>query len=309
MSTPLVTPGPRATLERLQVDGVLLLMNALWGVTFVMVKDALGHGDPFSFLGLRFCIGALTLSALARRKMLERATLLRGGALGVLLFLCFAMQTLGLVSTTPSRSAFITGTYVVLVPVLGWAFFRRMSSASSWAGVAIATAGLYTLTGANLREGLSLGDVLTLGSAAAYAFHILFTERIAAKTDVVSLVAVQLWVVALLSVLCLPFAGARVHWTPSFVGAALFCGVAASALALTLQVWAQARTTAVRVALFCCTEPVFAALTSVGVGHERLGPREWVGGGLIVLGVLVAEVSGVLWARFFPGRASAPTGG
>ncbi|MFY0580597.1 DMT family transporter [Cystobacter fuscus] len=254
---------------------MLLLMNALWGVTFVMIKDALGHGDPFSFLGLRFCIGALTLSAIARRKMLERATLLRGGALGVLLFLSFGLQTLGLVTTTPSRSAFITGTYVVLVPVLGWAFFRRMPRASSWAGVAIATVGLYALTGANLREGLSLGDVLTLGNAVAYAFHILFTDRIAAKTDVVALVAVQLWVVALLSVLCLPFTGARVEWTPSFVGAALFCGVAASALALTLQVWAQARTTPVRVALFCCTEPVFAALCSVGLGHERLGPREW----------------------------------
>jgi drug/metabolite transporter (DMT)-like permease len=94
-----------------------------------------------------------------------------------------------------------------------------------------------------------------------------------------------------------------VQWTPSFVGAALFCGVVASALAITMQVWAQARTTAVRVALFCCLEPVFAALYSAGIGHERLGSREWMGGGLIVLGVAVAEVSGLLWARLRPGVA------
>ncbi|MET0405107.1 MAG: EamA family transporter, partial [Cystobacter sp.] len=86
------------------------------------------------------------------------------------------------------------------------------------------------------------------------------------------------------------------------------CGVVASALTLSLQVWAQARTTSVRVALICCLEPVFAALYSGMLGYERLGARDWVGGGLIVLGVGVAEVSGLLWSRFRSARASAPTG-
>jgi drug/metabolite transporter (DMT)-like permease len=288
---------------------VLILMNVVWGCTFVVVKDALGDGDTFSFLALRFCIGALTLSAFVWRRMLARATLLRGAGLGVFLFLGFSLQTMGLESTTPSRSAFITGTYVVLVPVLGWLFFRRAPRLSSWVGVGMATAGLYTLTGASLEDGLSLGDVLTFGCALAYGLHILFTERTVSKADVVPLVAVQLWVVALLSALCLPVLGARVRWTPAFLGAVLFCGVVASALTLSMQVWAQARTTSVRVALICCMEPVFAAVYSAALGYERLGPRDWVGGGLIVVGVGVAEVSGLLWERLRSGRDSTPAGG
>ncbi|HZH15887.1 MAG TPA: DMT family transporter, partial [Archangium sp.] len=212
---------------RLQADGALALITAFWGITFVVVKGALSHGDPYSFLALRFGIGALALTAIARRELFVPDTLRRGLLLGVFLFLGFVLQTVGLVSTTPSRSAFITGLYVVLVPVLGLALFRRVPRISSWGGVVLAAVGMRYLTGAELDagQGLSRGDWLTLGCALAYAFHILLTERYAPKSSVVALVGVQLWVVALLSALCLPFAGARVDWTPSFVGAAAFCGL------------------------------------------------------------------------------------
>ncbi len=284
---------------RLQADGALALITAFWGITFVVVKGALGHGDPFSFLALRFGIGALALTAIARRDMLAPQTLRRGLMLGVFLFLGFALQTVGLVSTTPSRSAFITGLYVVFVPVLGLALFRKVPRLSSWVGVVLAALGLRYLTGAEVDagQGLSRGDWLTLGCAVAYAFHIQLTERYAPKSGVVALVAVQLWVVSVLSVLCLPFAGARVEWVPSFLGAAAFCGLLASAVAICVQTWAQARTTAVRVALICSMEPVFAAVYSVALGYETLGPREWVGGGLIIAGVLVAELGAHLWGR------------
>ncbi|MFY0570877.1 DMT family transporter [Archangium lansingense] len=283
---------------RLQADGALALITAFWGITFVVVKGALSHGDPFSFLALRFSIGALVLTAIARRELLVPQTLRRGLLLGSFLFLGFALQTVGLVSTTPSRSAFITGLYVVLVPVLGLALFRRAPRVSSWVGVVLAAVGMRYLTGTDLMgQGLSTGDWLTLACALAYAFHILLTERYAPKSGVVALVAVQLWVVALLSLLCLPFAGARVEWTPSFIGAAAFCGLFASAMAICIQTWAQTRTTAVRVALICSMEPVFAGAYSVALGYETLGVREWVGGGLIVLGVLMAELGGHLWER------------
>jgi drug/metabolite transporter (DMT)-like permease len=284
---------------RLQADGALVLMTAFWGVTFVVVKGALSHGDPYSFLALRFSIGALALTAVARRELFVPQTLRRGLLLGVFLFLGFVLQTVGLVSTTPSRSAFITGMYVVLVPVLGLALFRRRPRASSWMGVVLAAVGMRYLTGAQVGEGqgLSWGDWLTLGCALAYAFHILLTERYAPKSGVVALVGVQLWVVAALSALCLPFTGVRVEWTPSFIGAAAICGLFASAVAICVQTWAQARTTAVRVALICSMEPVFAGVYSVALGYEVLGVREWVGGGLIIVGVLVAELGGLLLGR------------
>ncbi|QRN99437.1 DMT family transporter [Archangium violaceum] len=296
MSSP--SSSPTNDTSRFRADGALLLITAFWGTTFVVVKGALGHGDPYSFLTLRFTLGALALTAVARRQMLVPQTLRRGLLLGVFLFLGFVLQTVGLVSTTPSRSAFITGLYVVFVPLLGLALFRRMPRVTSWVGVVLAAVGLRYLTGADVGEGgLSSGDWLTLGCAVAYALHILLTERYAPKSGVVPLVAVQLWVVAVLSALCLPFTETRVEWAPIFIVAVAFCGLIASAMALCVQTWAQARTTAVRVALICSMEPVFTAVYSVGLGYEMLGVREWVGGGLIVSGVLVAELGGHLLGR------------
>jgi drug/metabolite transporter (DMT)-like permease len=134
--------------------------------------------------------------------------------------------------------------------------------------------------------------------AGAYSLHICLTERFAAREGVTGLVAVQLWVVALLSSLCLPFVDVHVAWTPAFVGAFLFCGIFASAGALTVQTWGQARTTAVRAALIYSMESVFASTYSVLLGYETLGPREWSGGALIVSGVLLSEVGAVALERW-----------
>ncbi len=292
--------------SRLQADGALVLLTVLWGTTFVVVKDALGHGDPFSFLALRFSVGAGVLSLLVRRRMLSAEHLRRGAMLGVILFLGFALQTVGLTDTTPARSAFFTGLYVLLVPVVVVALFRRVPRASSLVGVVLSAVGLYFLTRADVgsEEGLSRGDLLTLGCAVAYAFHLALTERYAPKQGADALVAVQLWVVALLSTLCLPFVEVRVVWTQAFVGAVIFCGVLASALAISVQTWAQARTSAVRAGIIFSLEPVFAGAFSVVLGYEQLGVREWVGGAFIILGVLVAEGGSALWARW-RGRVAA----
>ena len=299
-STPLSAAPRSERLVRLQADGALSLVTAFWGITFVVVKDALGHGDPFSFLALRFVIGALVLSALARRQVLLPENLRRGALLGGFLFLGFVFQTTGLTDTTPSRSAFITGLAVVLVPLWSLLLFRRVPRVTSLLGVALATVGLYYLTRPDLDGGggFSRGDVLTVFGAAAYSLHICLTERFAARDGVTGLVAVQLWVVALLSALCLPFVEVHVAWTPAFVGAFLFCGIFASAGALTVQTWGQARTTAVRAALIYSMESVFASTYSVLLGYETLGPREWSGGALIVSGVLLSEVGAVALERW-----------
>ncbi|QSQ27938.1 DMT family transporter [Pyxidicoccus parkwayensis] len=294
--------------QRLQADGALALITLFWGVTFVVVKDALGHGDPFSFLTLRFSVGAAVLSALAGRQVLNPVNLRRGLVLGAFLFVGFALQTLGLTLTTPSRSAFITGMSVVFVPLLSLVLFKRVPKVTSLLGVVLAAVGLYFLTrpeAGGEGGGLARGDVLTLGCAVAYACHITLTERYAPKEGVAGLVAVQLWSVALLSALCLPFVTRRVEWTPSFVAAVLVCGVLASAVAISVQTWGQARTTAVRAAVIYSMEPVFASAYSVALGYEVLGAREWAGGGLILLGVLVSDVGAAAWAWW----RSRPRGG
>jgi drug/metabolite transporter (DMT)-like permease len=185
-------------------------------------------------------------------------------------------------------------------------FFRRVPRLPSLLGVALAVVGLWAMTRPDAQGGgggFTTGDLLTLGCALAYAFHIAFTERLAPKEGVMGMVAVQLWVVALASAACalLQPAGPRVAWGGSFVAAFLFTGVFASAVAISVQTWGQARTSAVRAALIYSLEPVFAAAYSVLLGYETLGPREALGGGLIVLGVLVAELGAHLLDRLRPG--------
>jgi drug/metabolite transporter (DMT)-like permease len=293
--------------QPLGADALLVLITAVWGITFVTVKDALDSADTFTFLALRFGTGAVAAFLVARGQVLRRSFVRSGAILSALLFIGFALQTQGLALTTPSRSAFITGLSVVLVPVVSFALFRRRPRLPSLVGIGFAVAGLYLLTGVASADGSQAlrGDFLTLGCAVAYAFHISLTERFAPQQGAVALVAIQLAGVSLLSGLAIPLVPHHVTWTPGFVGAFVFCGVVASAGAITVQTWAQARTSAVRAALIFSLEPVFAAAYSVLVGRERLGLREIAGGALIVLGILVAEAGAVLLGRFR--RADAPS--
>lgn len=282
----------------LGADLVLVAITAVWGITFVVVKDALASADPLSFLAMRFSLGALLLTLLVRGALLRREELRAGAVLSVFLFLGFVTQTLGLVETPPSRSAFITGMAVVLVPFASILVFRRWPKLPSWAGVALAVAGLYALTGVGgAAKGTPRGDLLTLACAVTFAFHIVYTEKLAPGRNPVALVAVQLWIVAALSGLCLLVWPPRVTLGQDLVVGVVLTAVFASALAISLQTWAQARTTAVRAALIFSLEPVFATAWSVAVGREVLGRGELLGGALIVLGVLTAEVGNAALAR------------
>ncbi len=303
-----------ARLDARRADAVLVSITAFWGVTFVVVKDAIVLADPFTFLALRFFLGALLLSFVAWPGIRNGALVRAGAGLGVLLFLGFAAQTSGLQFTTPSRSAFLTGLSVLLVPFLSIAFHRHRPPAASLLGVAFAACGLWALTGSRspgLPGGLGKGDGLTLLCALAFALHITLIERLARKHSPAPLVAVQLWTVAFLALLTLLAVGPRLQSTPALWSAVLITGVGGSAVALLLQAWAQARTTAVRAALVYALEPVFAAAYSVALGREQLGLRELTGGGLIILGVLVSELGAAGWAKALrvlgrPERRSGP---
>jgi drug/metabolite transporter (DMT)-like permease len=298
-----IDPRAQAASPRLRLgaDLVLVGITGVWGVTFVVVKDALSRADPFTFLALRFAIGALIATALAGGQFWDAGVIRRGLVLGLFLFAGFALQTMGLVYTSEARSAFITGLAVVLVPLASFALFRRLPHLPSLVGVVLAFLGLHLLTsGVSDSESdaaTSLGDLLTLGCAVSFAVHITLTEKFSRGVPALALVSVQLWLVALLGAVCVPLVDARVEWKPDFVAAVLFSGVVASAGCIALQTWAQARTTAVRAAVVFSLEPVFAALVSVGLGRERLDWEEVVGGSLTVLAVVVSELGNAFLAR------------
>ena len=283
-------------------DGVLVVVTAIWGASFVVVQDAVKLADPFTFLALRFTVGAAVLSVRDWRALGDRRLLLTGAGLGALLFAGFITQTAGLQYTTPSRSGFLTGLSVLLVPFVGLLLFRKWPSPPVLLGVALAVAGLWLLTGGISGGGgaTAKGDLLTIACAVVFAFYIVLLEPAARVHRSTPLVAAQLWVVTFLALLALPFVPRHLAASPALWWAVVYTGVLSTAVCLLAQTWAQARTSAVRAALIFALEPVFAAVWSVALGRERLGGRELAGGTLIVLGIVAAELGGALWARRRP---------
>lgn len=269
---------------------VLLLVTAVWGVTFVQVKDAVAVYPLFAFLALRFAIagGTLAVPGAARLRRLGRAGALSGILAGALLGAGYALQTAGLERTTVSSTGFITGLYVVLTPLLALAVFRRRAGRGAWLGVLLATAGLALLAG--IHRGSLLGDLLVLAGAAVYSLQIVLMERYAPRYDAVAFTLVEMLtafgglLAIALALRDLPFPHGWTVW-----GALLVTGVFASALAFLAQTWAQRRTTATRTALAFSMEPVWAGLFGFTLAGDRLGATAWLGCAVIMAGIVVAE--------------------
>ena len=276
-------------------DAVLLFVTVIWGITFVVVKGALGHADPLTFLALRFSVAAIAAVLIARRGLLDAALWRSATVLALCVGAGYQMQTWGLVWTSPSRSAFLTGLCVVLVPFLSVVLFKRRLVVPAVVGAAIAVFGLYLLTGAGSAAGTLTGDLLTVGCAVAFAFHIALTERYAARHPAFALVAAQLVLCAGMFCLVAPFGERRIEAGPGLWIAVAVTGVVATTVGIGLQTWAQARTTAVRAALIYALEPVFAVGYSTLSTGETLSSRELLGGGLIIAGVVVGEVGAAIW--------------
>jgi drug/metabolite transporter (DMT)-like permease len=277
---------------------------AVWGATFVMVKDALAFAGPFAFLALRFSLATLLLAPLLawrpRRAALGQPGLVRSGAaLGVLLCAGYGFQTAGLQFTTPARAAFITGLSVVIVPLLTAGVLRKRIAAGVWLGVALATLGLALLSlgpevlvgGALIQSSTLVGDLLVLGCAFVFGGHVFMAGEYAPRLDVLTLTWVQLGVAALLAAcLTLGLEHPRLEQLGPALPAAAFTGVFATVVAFTIQLRAQRFTPATHTALIFSTEPVFAALFAYLLAGERLGPVEIAGCALILAGMLAVQL-------------------
>lgn len=282
-------------------DLALLLLTLFWGTTFTLVKDVLEVASPAVFLTARFGLATAVLAAIAfvRRDRFTRALLRDGALLGLTMYAGFTLQTLGLHYTTPARSGFITGLSVLIVPFIARFALARPVKSASWVGVALAVFGLAVLTrplGDGIAAEIRLGDALTFGCALAFALQVVFTSEWSHRHALAPFVAVQVAVAFGGVLLSLPFETARLDpagW-PKFAGTVAFTGIAMTALAFFLMNWAQRHTTAIRAALIFSLEPVAAALFSHFYGGEPLGVAEWVGGGLIVLGVVAGEIGSAL---------------
>ena len=265
----------------------LVAVTAVWGVTFVQVKDAVAIYPVLPFLAVRFGIASLVLAPAWRRVAgLGRRGLGAAALAGGLLGAGYVLQTLGLERTSVSSAGFVTGMYVVLTPLIALLLFRLQVGAAAWAGVALATAGLAMLAG--IHGGSPAGDLLVLAAAAVYSLQIVLMERYAPRYDPFSFTLVEMLVAfAGIGVAAIPTAAVPRGWT--VWGALLVTGVFASALGFLVQTWAQQRTSATRTALVFTLEPAWAALFGYTLAGDRLGALGWGGCAAIMAGIVLAE--------------------
>ncbi len=288
--------------RQLIADAGLLLVTVIWGATFVMVKDAVSAFPVFSFLALRFALAGLALAPFAVRYSLRaarspaaeaprntRGLVAASVLVGLALFAGYALQTAGLILTTPAKAGFITGLSVVFVPIGAAVILRQPPSRNASLGVLFATIGLALLS---VTKGWTMeaGDLLVLGCAFSFAAHILLLGRFAPHFHPLLLTMGQVTVVGLLSAAAALLFDEPVPISRAVLLAAAFTGVLATALAFGIQTIAQRFTTSTHTALIFAAEPVFAGLASFLLIGELLGPRQIAGSALILLGMVVAEL-------------------
>jgi len=287
--------------KRLRADLGLLLCAFIWGATFVVVKDALADVSVFVYIAVRFALSAAVMGTLFRRTLgsLNRKTSWAGVQIGFFLLGGYVFQTTGLKFTTPSKAALITGSSVVLVPLLLALFSRRRINSWIWAGALGAFAGLYYLTVP--PEGLTalnIGDPIVFAGALMFALHIIFIGRHVGDHSPAALSFLQVATTAVLAAIALPLlSAARVEqprwvWTGSLVFAVLVTSLGSTVIGFSLQTWAQQYTSPSHTAIFISFEPVFAVLTSWLLAREPITRRTIVGGALILAGIFIAELKG-----------------
>jgi drug/metabolite transporter (DMT)-like permease len=290
-----------AVSRTLKAHVLLVLITFIWGATFVVIKNALADITPLFFNAVRMLLASVCLFIIFCRPLTQLTwpTLRAGAIVGIFLWAGYEFQTTGLKLTTPSKSGFLTGVSVVLVPVFLAIFWKRKINRWTLIGVAAAFAGLILMTvpaGAEAWaewSSVNSGDLLTLACAVAFAFQIIFLGHATGRHRFEQIAFLQTAVATVLMFATIPAVETvRVVWSPAVVWAIAITGVLGTAVAFTIQAWAQQFTPATHTALIFTLEPVFAWLSSYIVLRERLGGRAAAGAALILAGVLVSELKG-----------------
>jgi drug/metabolite transporter (DMT)-like permease len=280
---------------------LLVLVTLVWGATFVVIKNALADISPLLFNAVRLTLAGAVLGVIFARELrhLTRGALAMSVLVGVFLWLGFEFQTTGLRLTSASKSAFLTGFSVILVPVflaLGW---RKHINRWTMGGVVVALAGLYLMTvpagnGGSLNlASINRGDLLTIGCAIMFALQIIFMGRAMQRYRFEQVATLEAIVTAALMWLTVPvLEQAHVIWSARVIWAILVTGLLGTAAGFTVQAWAQQFTPPTHTALIFLLEPVFAWITSYLVLGERLGWRAGAGAMMILAGIMISELRG-----------------
>jgi drug/metabolite transporter (DMT)-like permease len=301
-----------------RADLALLGVSAIWGTTFALLRDSLHRIHPVELMAIRFSMAALLVAAIYWKRLVgtagtagtaaatPRAQWLRDGFwLGIWLATGYLTQVIGLATITAARSAFITSTYILVVPILVIPIARALPGLGDLVGIALAFGGII-LFSADAGFSLAPGDLWTLGCSLSFGIQIVLTNQVAKRSDPIALSVTQMAVGALAGWALVVARGgfqtpaAQVPWAVM-----IYLAVVATALVIVVQTWALARTSPVKAALIFSTEPIFAALFAVAFFNEGMTTREVLGGALILVGVVTAELWKPAMARL---RGESPRG-
>ena len=288
----------------LRADALLLLAAVIWGSGFVAQRIGMDHVGPMTYTAARMALGTLTLLPIVlirnRRpktqpvfpaRLTARLQLAAGVLVGAVLFVGVSLQQIGLVHTTAGKAGFITGLYVVFVPVLGL-FLRHRIGAGAWLGVALAAVGLYFLSVSTTLQ-INRGDCFVLACAVVWAVHLQLVGWLSPQIDSLRLATLQFAVAALLATMAAPlFEQVTVSSIVAARWAILYGGIFPVALAFTLQIVAQRDAPPTHAAILLSLEAVFAALIGWWILDETFSLREFLGCLLMMAGVLTSQLCG-----------------
>lgn len=271
----------------------LIAVTAVWGSTFLLVHWAMQHSGPWFFVGIRFLIAGLISVVIFRRALrgIRWRDIGAGVAIGVMIYLGYGLQTVGLQTIDSSTSAFITAMYIPLVPLAQWAVFRKRPPAMAFVGAALAFLGLLFIAGPDaFALTLGSGEILTLISTLPIAAEIILISVFAGRIDLGRITVVQLLTAGLLGILTMPVVGEGLpEFSWIWVGCAVGLGAASCIIQLTMN-WAQKSVSPTRATIIYAGEPVWAAVIG-RIAGERLPVAALIGGALVVLGILASELT------------------
>lgn len=291
-----VSVEPQSLLsEKRRAELLLIAVTVVWGLTFSLVKESLEELQPFVFMSYRFWLAFLLMAPLCARRFrqVDRGMLKAGVIMGALLYGSYAFQTFGLKYTTAGNAGFITGLFIVFVPLLSFVVLRHRPDPITVVSVAVALTGLAVLS---LQPGLKVnsGDYLVLACAFSYSVHIILLDRYVKRYDLALLTFLQMGFLALANTASAAAFETFEVPTGALVWVSIIvCGVFASAVAFYIQGYAQKILTPVRTSIILIMEPVFSVIFGIILLGETLTWRGWLGCGLIFSGMLLTEIPGL----------------
>ncbi|WP_372984682.1 DMT family transporter [Microbacterium sp.] len=273
----------------------LIAVTAVWGSTFLLVHWAMQHSGPWFFVGIRFLVAGAISIVIFRRALrgIRWRDIGAGVAIGVMIYLGYGLQTVGLQTIDSSTSAFITAMYIPLVPLAQWAVFRKRPPAMAFVGAALAFLGLLLIAGPDaFALTLGSGEILTLISTLPIAAEIILISVFAGRIDLGRITIIQLLTAGVLGILTMPVVGEGLpEFSWIWVGCAVGLGAASCVIQLTMN-WAQKSVSPTRATIIYAGEPVWAAVIG-RIAGERLPVAALIGGALVVLGILASELKPV----------------